>query len=391
MDERAKARLEQDGDPLDNLEAELFPERFEAQHEADRTSDADFEEKKARARLNLKPMPSELTLEIQKNIQTRGPMPLAEFMKESMFHPRSGYYTTKKKVFGRDGDFITSPEVSVMYGESIAAWAVDTWTKLGKPRAFHLVEMGGGKGTLMARVLRSTMGFPDFHAAVRVGMVEVSPVLQEAQREAITKEMGEEFVADKVHWCEDVEGLEVHHEQLPVVAFCNELFDCFAVSKFQYTERGWCEWMVDVDSDPENPEHFKFVLSHSETGASLSYLPHDVRNDVRDNRKLGYTIELQMGGYLYLEYFLNEMVRLRGALLVIDYGVDDYVGDSLRGILGHEYVHPLSSPGEVDLSAFVSFKMLRASVERNTKLDGKIHVSSAMSQGEFLRRVGIEV
>ncbi|KAJ9473126.1 NADH dehydrogenase complex I [Diplonema papillatum] len=386
----ARRQEEETGvDPLDELEKEMFPEKFADQAKANADADAAMEEKKKKARVDLKPLPNALTLEIKKSIQLKGPISLAEFMKEANLHPAFGYYTSKKKIFGRDGDFITSPEVSCMFGECLGAWAVDTWHKLGRPKPFWLVELGGGKGTAMARLLKSVAGFDDFADSVRIGMIEISPTLVEAQRETILKECGKDML-DKIRWAPDIEGLPIHDNVGPIIAYCNELFDAFALSKFQYTERGWCEWLVEYDLDPETPEHFKFVLSSAETGGSVSFIPHELRRSVREQRKLGQTLELQMQAYTYLERFLTLLTRHKGALLVIDYGVDDYVEDSLRGIKGHEFVHPLSSPGEVDLSGFVSFKMMRSVVTRSEKLASKIHTSSVMDQAEFLKRVGIE-
>eukprot|EP01064_Diplonema_japonicum_P023409 TRINITY_DN3382_c0_g1_i1.p1 TRINITY_DN3382_c0_g1~~TRINITY_DN3382_c0_g1_i1.p1 ORF type:complete len:756 (+),score=160.10 TRINITY_DN3382_c0_g1_i1:69-2270(+) len=375
-------------DPLEALEREMYPERYETEEDI-RAKAEEMEEKKRKARVNLKPIPNTMTLHLKKTIQMRGPIPISEFMKEALLNPEYGYYTTKKKVLGRDGDFITSPEVSQMFGECIAAWAVDTYEKLGKPQQFHLIELGGGKGTLLSRVLKATENFPEFQEAMRVGMVEVSPSMIEAQKETIAKVNGGKIL-EKISWADDVEGLGIHDDLAPIICFSNELFDVFAVSKFQYTERGWCEWMVEVDDDPEHPEHFKFVLSSGETAGSITFLPHDIRKMARDNRLLGKTIEVQMQGYLYLERLLTQITRSKGTCLVIDYGVDDYVEDSLRGIKGHEFVHPLTNPGEVDLSGFVSFKMLRDTVSRSAKLSGKIHCTSVMNQGEFLKKVGIE-
>ena len=384
LDEKQKSAM----DPLDALEMELYPERYQQQEDADATRDRVALEHAAR--VNNKMIPNALTIELKKLIQTKGPVPISEYMKECNINPRFGYYTTKKKVFGRDGDFITSPELSCMFAECLASWAYDTWSKLGEPTAFHLIEFGPGRGVLMSGVLRALESFPKMLSAARIGMVEISETLMDAQRAKIEEDHGK-AMADRVEWAEDLEGLTIHDDTVPIVAFSNELFDVFAVSKFQYTERGWCEWLVDIEDNPEVPEHFKFVLSNAETAASLVALPHSIRQKARDERKLGLTIELQMQGYVFLERLLAQISRCKGAFLVVDYGVDGYVEDSLRGIKNHEFVHPLTHPGEVDLSGFVSFKLLSHVVSRSEKLDSKIHVSPPMSQGEFLRRVGIEV
>ena len=113
-----------------------------------------------------------------------GPVTVAEYMQEVLTHPEFGYYM-HRDVFGQRGDFITSPEVSQVFGELMGAWAVWQWTQLGKPKNARLVELGPGRGTLMADLLRATSVFEAFAQSVSVHMVEVSPALREMQRKSL--------------------------------------------------------------------------------------------------------------------------------------------------------------------------------------------------------------
>lgn len=113
-----------------------------------------------------------------------GPVTVAEYMQEVLTHPEFGYYM-HRDVFGQRGDFITSPEVSQVFGELMGAWAVWQWTQLGKPKNARLVELGPGRGTLMADLLRATAVFEAFAQSVSVHMVEVSPALREMQRKSL--------------------------------------------------------------------------------------------------------------------------------------------------------------------------------------------------------------
>ena len=128
--------------------------------------------------------PSPLVAEMQQIIRIRGPLNLPEFMRTALQHPIHGYYTSEHSstveggdVFGRRGDFITSPEVSQVFGELVGLWCVATWRQMGSPSGFRLVELGPGRGTLMDDLLRAASKFDDFTAALeRVEMVETSPV-----------------------------------------------------------------------------------------------------------------------------------------------------------------------------------------------------------------------
>lgn len=110
-------------------------------------------------------------------LRVKGPMSVKEFMTTALTHPTHGYYMrSSRDVFGRAGDFVTSPEVSQVFGELLGVWCVACWERLGRPAQLRLIEAGPGRGTLIADVLRSTAVFPAFHAALSVDLVEVRAV-----------------------------------------------------------------------------------------------------------------------------------------------------------------------------------------------------------------------
>src|SRR5246127_3494449 len=115
--------------------------------------------------------------DLRRIIAADGPMSVATFMGLCLGHPVRGYYMTRDP-FGRRGDFITAPEISQMFGELIGLWAAAVWQAMGAPARLALVELGPGRGTLMADALRAARVMPAFAAAVRVHLVETSPVLQ---------------------------------------------------------------------------------------------------------------------------------------------------------------------------------------------------------------------
>src|SRR5512134_184487 len=118
---------------------------------------------------------------LKRRIARKGPISLAEYMALALGHPKHGYYM-QRDPFGQAGDFITAPEVSQMFGELIGLWCVVVWDAMGRPAPVVLVELGPGRGTLMADALRAARARTDFVAAVRLHLVETSPFLRKRQR-----------------------------------------------------------------------------------------------------------------------------------------------------------------------------------------------------------------
>ncbi len=129
-------------------------------------------------------MTTELGRLIARRIALTGPISLADFMSEALGHPRLGYYRTAQPL-GAAGDFTTAPEISQMFGELVGAWLAERWQAMGAPQSVRLVELGPGRGTLMADALRATRGVPGFHAAIDLHLVDINQKLRAAQQEAL--------------------------------------------------------------------------------------------------------------------------------------------------------------------------------------------------------------
>lgn len=117
-------------------------------------------------------------------IAATGPITVAEFMATALADPEHGYYRTARAV-GADGDFITAPEISQLFGEMIGAWMVDLWLRSGRPTPFRLIELGPGRGTLMADIVRTARVSPEFLAAASIHLVEINPALRALQAEKL--------------------------------------------------------------------------------------------------------------------------------------------------------------------------------------------------------------
>jgi hypothetical protein len=242
------------------------------------------------------PRPQDTPLErhLRSVIRFRGgPLPVADFMSEVLTHPTLGYYMTRD-VFGTAGDFVTSPEVSQIFGELCAVWGACLWDAMGRPPKVTLVELGPGRGTLMADLLRCAAALPGgFAAALEVHLVEVSPALRRMQAAALgcgpaagAVGAGATPSGTRVRW----HGALATVPEGPLILFAHEFFDALPVHQFQRTPRGWCERLVDSGmpeaseaAEGENADGgaaaaaaapaLRFVLSRGATPAARLLVP----------------------------------------------------------------------------------------------------------------------
>jgi NADH dehydrogenase [ubiquinone] 1 alpha subcomplex assembly factor 7 len=304
-----------------------------------------------------------LEAELKRLIAIDGPMPLTQYMALCLTDPVHGYYVTRDP-FGAGGDFTTAPEISQMFGELIGLWTASVWLQLGAPDRVHVVELGPGRGTLMADALRAARVVPGFAAAARIDLVETSPLLRQRQKAAL------EIFADRMRWHQrfgDVSGA-------PLIVIANEFFDALPVHQTVRTPDGWHERMVGLDPDgqltlalhPDPLLGFERTLPPS--------LRHAPLGAIREWRSDELIVEIA-----------QRVVQARGAALIIDYGeIESGLGDTLQAVGRHRHVSVLHAPGEVDLTAHVDFAALgRAAAKAGARVCGPL------AQGAFLTRLGI--
>eukprot|EP01114_Cavostelium_apophysatum_P007254 TRINITY_DN1920_c0_g1_i1.p1 TRINITY_DN1920_c0_g1~~TRINITY_DN1920_c0_g1_i1.p1 ORF type:complete len:453 (-),score=96.65 TRINITY_DN1920_c0_g1_i1:42-1400(-) len=315
-----------------------------------------------------KPAPTPLEKEMIETIQTRGPLSTAQFMRLILTHPQHGYYMNKD-VFGAQGDFTTSPEISQMFGELIGIWAITVWEQMGKPSKFNLAEVGPGRGTLMMDLLRTAKQFKPFYEAMSVHLVEVSPALSDIQAKSLTADKA------KVQWHKRLEEVP----QAPSIIIAQELFDALPTHQFEYTNRGWRERLIDVDAS-NSKHHFRYVLTPGPTLACQVLLKEIPSAHVGDS------IEVSPDAQALAESIAKFVGTNGGGALVIDYGEERALANSLRTIRSHSFKHLFDAVGTSDVSVSVDFAALKAVVSK---------ISSARSYGvvtqsAFLKQMGIE-
>jgi NADH dehydrogenase [ubiquinone] 1 alpha subcomplex assembly factor 7 len=302
--------------------------------------------------------------EVRRLIEVAGPMPVSEYMALCLSHPQHGYYMTRDP-FGSGGDFTTAPEISQMFGELIGLWTAAVWRSMGSPTQLRLVELGPGRGTLMADALRAARVMPGFQAALALHLVEISPALKQRQQQTLgTLEI-------PLHWHDSLEQVP----DGPVIVIANEFFDALPVHQAVKLETGWHERVVETDVDgslvfgtaAEPIPHFERILPPTVRSAPEGAL-FEWRSDAT---------ALALG---------RRVCRGPGAALVIDYGhtVSD-IGDTLQAVGKHNFADPLDTPGELDLTAHVDFQALAQAAE---SIGAALH--GPVEQGPFLRHLGIE-
>jgi NADH dehydrogenase [ubiquinone] 1 alpha subcomplex assembly factor 7 len=305
---------------------------------------------------------SALAGHLRRLIAADGPIPVSRYMAEALGHPEHGYYA-KRDPLGRAGDFITAPEVSQMFGELIGLWCVEVWRRLGAPRRLQLLELGPGRGTLMADALRAAGVQPDFLQAVAVHLVETSPALTALQRQRLQ--------GHDATWHRSLESVPPG----AVVAVANEFFDALPVRQFERHDAGWRERLIAARDDG-----LGFVLSPTPLSASLLPAPLAAA-------PVGSTVEIAPARQATMVALAERIVAHGGAALVIDYGhARSAPGDTLQAVRRHAYHDVLSDPGEADVTAHVDFQAL---AEAAAAAGGEAH--GPISQGAFLGALGIDL
>ncbi|XP_064483804.1 protein arginine methyltransferase NDUFAF7, mitochondrial-like isoform X2 [Ornithodoros turicata] len=343
---------------------------------------------------------TKLLQQLRTRILASGPITVAEYMKEVLTNPMSGYYM-HRDVFGSAGDFTTSPEISQMFGELIAVWFLNEWMKAGKPKPLYIVELGPGRGTLADDMLRVFSKYSDAMEVVSLHLVEISPHLSQIQElklcgtVSVVKDVLDErpvhlripikSESEEVTYKQSItkHGVPVawyrHLHDVPRGFSCfiaHEFLDALPVHKFQRTKEGWRELFIDLDDGP-GPHHLRYVLSRGPTPASFF-------TDLVDTEKRDHVEVCPEAGVIVQE-IASRMHENGGTGLIVDYGHDGTKSDTFRAFKNHDLHPALSEPGTADLTADVDFSYLKKI------LSGKALTYGPVTQEQFLKSMGIDI
>lgn len=296
---------------------------------------------------------------LRDRIRASGPVPVDEYMETALAHPEYGYYRSAAAI-GREGDFVTSPEISQMFGELVSMWLADLWQRAGSPNPVLLVELGPGRGTMMADMLRAARSVRGFHEALRPMLVEIHPGLR-ARQEAL-------LAGENADWYATLD--EVPQGMALLVA--NEFFDALPIRQYVMGGSGWRERLVGLDK----ADQFCF-MEGKQVNDAAKHLPE---------ARVGAIVERCPVAEQTVRRIATRLKNCGGAALLVDFGYanPDAIGDTLQAVQRHAYAHALAQPGQSDLSAHVNFAALAQVAEEEGAL-----ASPVVPQGAFLERLGL--
>ena len=289
-------------------------------------------------------------------IRADGPLSIATYMDFCLHDRRQGYYATRP---GLGEDFITAPEISQIFGELIGLWAAHEWQQMGAPASLALVEIGPGRGTLMADALRATQSVPGFAAATDLHFIEASPVLR--------RHLEEKFEQQGPVFLDQLEDLPTHQ---PFILIANEWLDSLPALQYVQVGDDWYERVIGLDERG----NLTFGLRAEPAPASLDFGSAEAM------------VEIQPGLKTLIETLSGKLSAVSGRALFIDYGsAADTPGDTLRSYKEGQQIHPLQAPGQSDLTVDVDFARLK----RLSEAAG-LKTSGPVSQSQYLLALGAE-
>lgn len=316
---------------------------------------------------------SKLKDRIISRITQDGPMSVAEYMAVCLLDPVDGYYPTRDPL-GSDGDFITAPEISQMFGEVIGLWCIQSWIDLGRPPHLNLIELGPGRGIMMSDILRTAALDSDFIKAVSVTLIEASAALEAVQAQTLSG------VGVPVNW----EHTLAQVPDGPALIIGNEFLDCLPIRQFIQKDpfagpAGWHERLVMLDEENR--------LSFGVAPIAISeQLQADLPPDI-DDARTDDLLEICPAARQIIDELSQRFSAHPCRALFIDYGPETTeFGDTLQALKRHEKVGVFSDPGNTDLTARVDFAALQTMAS-----SAGLQVSNAAPQREFLSKLGIEM
>ncbi|MDB4811778.1 SAM-dependent methyltransferase [Candidatus Pelagibacter sp.] len=288
-------------------------------------------------------------------------LPLDQFIELALYDKVEGYYM-KKNPFGKEGDFITAPNITRVFSEIIAIWVVTFWKSLGSPKKFNLLELGAGNGEMIKVIIETLKNFPECFMNCNFQIHEKSDLLKEKQQLNLKSE--------KITWIEDIKKNNSH----PTIFLANEFFDALPVKQYFKKEDGWIERFVNF----KNKKKAEF----KEHPTDIRKIEQNLNFNISNEQEI---IEYSPGSFKYLEDICSLLKKNDGGILIIDYGyLDLKMHETLQAIKDHKYSNILENIGDSDITYNINFTIFKKFVAQFDQLNSLIS-----NQKKFLTSMGI--
>tara|TARA_B100001123_G_scaffold438133_1_gene572290 strand:+ start:10 stop:1074 length:1065 start_codon:yes stop_codon:yes gene_type:complete len=289
-------------------------------------------------------------------------IPLDKFINIALYDKEFGYYMNKNP-FGKNGDFITSPLITNLFGEMLAIWCVAFWEHIGKPSKILLVELGPGDGSLCRDLLKTFKKFKNFYNSLEINLLEVSDKLKIIQKTKINNR--------KVKWIKKIS--EINYG--PIIFFGNEFFDALPIKQIYKKKKLFFEKHVALSSDNK-----KIKFLHKKANNNLIKRIQNL-----NLISAGSTIEYPIEALKFLEVISKKINKFKGGLLTFDYGYNTKKNkNTLQSVKKHKQLDVFFKPGTSDITSHINFKLFNKVLIKNN-----LEVKKITEQSEFLKKIGI--
>ena len=284
-----------------------------------------------------------------------------KFVDIALYHKKTGYYM-KKNPFGKDGDFITAPNISILFSEMLAIWCIAFWEHLGCPKKINIIELGAGNGEMMYQMIKVFERFNKFRESSNYFILEKSQFLKKIQKKKLN--------SHKITWLNSINKLK----NGPNIFLANEFFDALPIKQFIKKNNKWYEKSIKKN----NINKFEFV----NVITNIKNLEKKIEINLSKNQKI---IEFSPLTYKYLNIISKKINTFQGGLLIVDYGyLQKKMKDSLQSVYKHNFNNVLNNFGKSDITYNLNFFLLKKIVKKlNLKVVG------LTSQRNFLTKLGI--
>lgn len=286
---------------------------------------------------------------------------LDKYINEALYNHKKGYYM-KGNPFGKKGDFITAPNISILFSEMIAIWIISFWQNLNFPKKFNLIELGAGNGEMIFQMIKVFERFPLFKKSCKINILEKSKSLKKIQKIKLKNK--------NIKWLSSLNKVS----NIPNIFIANEFFDALPIKQFIKIRNKWYEKNINF-SKRDKP---KFI----NTLVDLSKFENKVGFKISNKQRF---IEYSPLAIDYLKIISKKINLNNGGILIIDYGYwDNSMKNTLKSIFQHKFGNILNNFGNSDISYNLSFKLLEKVIKKlNLKIQG------STNQRNFLINLGI--